>query len=105
LTFFLAIHAPLPRGKGTLNFSSSFFSTSNFSYLKGHVQFVHKMLPIALNSSITSRDGGPGQGCARIFKIVAPQKQNTVCKQRAQYAKRNCALKLFKAHCAATSND
>ncbi len=35
---------------------------------------------------------------------VAPQKQNAICKTRAQYAKRNCAFELFEAHCAATIN-
>jgi hypothetical protein len=35
---------------------------------------------------------------------VAPQKQNAICKTIAQYAKRNCAFELFKAHCAATIN-
>jgi hypothetical protein len=47
-----------------------------------------------------------------------PQKQNTICKSRAQYAKRkaqnakrkmqnakrNCAFEILKAHCAATIN-
>jgi hypothetical protein len=41
---------------------------------------------------------------ARNVKNVALQKQNAICKPRAQYAKHNCALKLFKAHCAATIN-
>jgi hypothetical protein len=40
----------------------------------------------------------------RNLKKVAPQKQNAICKPRVQYAKRNCAFKLFKAHCAATIN-
>jgi hypothetical protein len=44
------------------------------------------------------------QGWARNFKKVAPQKQNVICKLRAQYAKRNYAFNLFKAHCAATLN-
>jgi hypothetical protein len=34
------------------------------------------------------------------LKKVAPQKQNAICKTRAQYAKRNCAFELFTAHCA-----
>jgi hypothetical protein len=38
------------------------------------------------------------------FKNVAPQKQNAICKLRAQYTKRNCTFKLFKAHRAATNN-
>jgi hypothetical protein len=38
------------------------------------------------------------------IKNVAPQKQNAICKTRVQYAKRNCAFELFKAHCAATIN-
>jgi hypothetical protein len=33
-----------------------------------------------------------------------PQKQNAIYKPRAQYAKGNCILKLFKAYCAATIN-
>jgi hypothetical protein len=41
---------------------------------------------------------------ARKLKKVAPQKQNAICKTRAQYAKRNCAFELFKAHCAAAIN-
>jgi hypothetical protein len=41
---------------------------------------------------------------ARKLKKVAPQKQNAICKTRPQYAKRNCAFELFKAHCAATIN-
>jgi hypothetical protein len=41
---------------------------------------------------------------ARNIKNVAPQKKNAICKTRAQYAKRNCAFELFKAHCAATMN-
>ncbi len=41
---------------------------------------------------------------ARNIKNVAPQKQNAICKTRAQYAKRNCAFELFKANCAATIN-
>ncbi len=32
------------------------------------------------------------------------QKQNAICKTRAQYTKRNCAFELFKVHCAATTN-
>jgi hypothetical protein len=32
-------------------------------------------------------------------KYFAPQKQNAICKPRAQHAKRNC-----KAHCATTIN-
>ncbi len=36
------------------------------------------------------------QGWARNFKNVAPQKQNAICKLRAQYAKCNCTFKLFK---------
>jgi hypothetical protein len=40
----------------------------------------------------------------RNLKNVAPQKQNAICKTRAQYAKCNCAHELFKAHCAATIN-
>ncbi len=43
-------------------------------------------------------------GWARNFQNVAPQKQNAICKPRAQYAKHNCTLKLFKEHCAATVN-
>jgi hypothetical protein len=39
---------------------------------------------------------------ARNLKNVAPQKQNSIFKTRAQYAIRNCAFKLFKAHCTAT---
>jgi hypothetical protein len=38
------------------------------------------------------------------FKNVVPQKQNTICKTRLQYAKCNYAFELFKAHCAATIN-
>jgi hypothetical protein len=38
------------------------------------------------------------------FKNVAPQKQNTICKLRAQFSKLNCAFELFKAHCAAIIN-
>jgi hypothetical protein len=38
------------------------------------------------------------------LKNVAPRKQNAICKTRAQYAKRNCAFELLKAHCAATIN-
>jgi hypothetical protein len=41
---------------------------------------------------------------AHNLKNVAPQKQNAICKTRAQYLKRNCAFELFKAHCAATIN-
>jgi hypothetical protein len=41
---------------------------------------------------------------ARNLKNVATQKQNAICKTRAEYAKRNCAFELFKAHCAATIN-
>jgi hypothetical protein len=41
---------------------------------------------------------------ARKLKKVAQQKKNAICKTRAQYAKRNCVFKLFKAHCAATIN-
>jgi hypothetical protein len=41
-------------------------------------------------------------GWARNFKNVAPQKQTTICKPKAQYAKRNCAFKQFKAHCTVT---
>ncbi len=41
---------------------------------------------------------------ARNFKNVASQKQNLICKTRAQNAKCNCAFELFKAHCAATIN-
>jgi hypothetical protein len=41
------------------------------------------------------------QGWARTFKNVAPQKQNPICKGKAQNAN---ALELFKAHCAATIN-
>jgi hypothetical protein len=37
-------------------------------------------------------------------KNVVPQKQNAICQTRVQYAKRNCPVKLFKAHCAATIN-
>jgi hypothetical protein len=44
------------------------------------------------------------QRWGRNFKTVAPQKQNAICKARAQYAKCNCACELFKAHCAATIN-
>jgi hypothetical protein len=44
------------------------------------------------------------QGWARNFKNVAPQKQNVICKPRAQYAKRTCTFELFKAHCAASIN-
>jgi hypothetical protein len=39
------------------------------------------------------------QGWARNFKNVRLQKQNAICKPRAQYALRNCAFKLFKVHC------
>jgi hypothetical protein len=39
-----------------------------------------------------------------IKNVFVPQKQNAICKTRAQYAKRNCAFELFKAHCAATIN-
>jgi hypothetical protein len=39
---------------------------------------------------------------ARNLKNVAPQKQNSIFKTRTQYAIRNCAFKLFKAHCTAT---
>jgi hypothetical protein len=42
------------------------------------------------------------QSWARNFKNVAAQKQNAICKTRAQYAKRNCAFELFKAHFAVT---
>jgi hypothetical protein len=38
------------------------------------------------------------------IKNVALQKQNAICKTRAQYAKRNCAFELFRAHRAATIN-
>ncbi len=41
---------------------------------------------------------------AHNLKNVAPQKQNAICKTKAQYSKRNCAFELFKAHCAATIN-
>ncbi len=41
---------------------------------------------------------------ARNFKDVAPQKQNTICKTREQYAKCKCAFELFKAPCATTVN-
>jgi hypothetical protein len=41
---------------------------------------------------------------ARNIQKVAPQKQNAICKTRAQNAKRNCAFELFKAHCVATIN-
>jgi hypothetical protein len=44
------------------------------------------------------------KGGRATFKNVAPQKQNAICKLRAQYTKCNCAFKLFKAHCAATIN-
>jgi hypothetical protein len=44
------------------------------------------------------------QGWARNLKNVATQNQIAICKPRAQYAKRNCTFKLFKAHCAATIN-
>jgi hypothetical protein len=44
------------------------------------------------------------QRWARNSKNVAPQKQKTICKTRAQYAKRNCAFELFKAHGTATIN-
>jgi hypothetical protein len=47
---------------------------------------------------------GVGRSWGRNLKNVAPQKQNAICKTRAQYAKRNCAFELFKAHCAATIN-
>jgi hypothetical protein len=47
---------------------------------------------------------GVGRSWARNLKNVAQQKQNAICKTRAQYAKRNCAFELFKAHCAATIN-
>jgi hypothetical protein len=40
----------------------------------------------------------------RKLKKVAPQKQNAICKTRAQYAKCNCAFELFKALCAVTIN-
>jgi hypothetical protein len=33
---------------------------------------------------------------ARNLKNVAPQKQNAICKTRAQYAKHNNAFELFK---------
>jgi hypothetical protein len=38
------------------------------------------------------------------LKNIAPQKQNANWKTRVQYAKRNRAFELFKAHCAATIN-
>ncbi len=41
---------------------------------------------------------------AHNLKNVAPQKQNAICKTRAQYAKGNCPFELFKAHCATTIN-
>jgi hypothetical protein len=44
------------------------------------------------------------QRWVRNFKNVSLQKQNAICKLRAQLAKRNCALELFKAHCVATIN-
>jgi hypothetical protein len=44
------------------------------------------------------------KGGRATFKNVAPQKQNAICKFRAQYTKRNCILKLFKAHCVTTIN-
>jgi hypothetical protein len=43
-------------------------------------------------------------GRARNFKNVAPQKQNLICKPRAQNAKCNCTFQLFKGQCAATIN-
>ncbi len=39
---------------------------------------------------------------ARNLITVAPQKKKAISKTRAQYANRNCAFELFKAHCAAT---
>jgi hypothetical protein len=44
------------------------------------------------------------QGWARNFQNAAPQKQNTIYKLKAQNAICYCAFKLFKAHCAASSN-
>jgi hypothetical protein len=44
------------------------------------------------------------KGGRATFKNVALQKQNAICKLRGQFTKRNCAFKLFKAHCAATIN-
>jgi hypothetical protein len=41
---------------------------------------------------------------ARNLKNVVPQKQNAICKTRAQYANCNCAFELFKAHCIAKIN-
>jgi hypothetical protein len=51
-----------------------------------------------------TRNGSYKHSWARNLKKVAPQKQNAICKTRAQCAKRNCAFELFKAHCAATIN-
>ncbi len=42
-------------------------------------------------------------GCNQLA-YVGKQKQNTICKTRAQYAKRNCAFELFKVHFDATIN-
>jgi hypothetical protein len=44
------------------------------------------------------------QSWKRNFKNVALQKQKTQFVKQEQYAKRNCAVELFKAHCAATIN-
>ncbi len=38
----------------------------------------------------------------RNLKTVALHKKKAISKTRAQYANRNCAFELFKAHCAAT---
>jgi hypothetical protein len=45
-----------------------------------------------------------GHSWAHNIKNVAPQKQNAICKTRVQYAKRNCAIEQYKAHCATTIN-
>ncbi len=45
------------------------------------------------------------QGWACNFKNVALQKQNAICKPRAQYAKHNCAFKLFEVHCPTPINN
>ncbi len=44
------------------------------------------------------------QGWARNLKNLSLQNKIAICKPRAQYTKRNCAFKLFKAHYAATIN-
>jgi hypothetical protein len=64
------------------------------------------VLDLLLNSAFwgTDEDGLPSsmlldgdgiyQGWAHNFKNIAPEKQNVICKPRAQYAKRNCAAKI-----------